>query len=68
MYSSDLENYCESGRRTKVNQDEYSCPSGSKTAPSGVHQRPVGVQMYRCTDVRGVRENVVIERMAFGFQ
>jgi hypothetical protein len=30
---------------------------------------PVGVQMYSCTAVRGVQENVAIERMvAVGFQ
>jgi hypothetical protein len=69
MYSSELEYWSESWRLTKVHQDEYSCPSGSKKAPSEVHQRPVGVQMYSCTAVQGVQENVAIERMvAVGFQ
>ncbi len=34
---------------------------GSTKAPSGVHQRPVEVQMYSSTDVWGVQENVAIE-------
>ncbi len=34
---------------------------GSTKAPSGVHQRPVGVQTYKSTDVQGVEENVAIE-------
>jgi hypothetical protein len=69
MYPSELEYWSVSWRQTKVHQDEYSCPLGSTEAPNGVHQRPVGVQMYSCTAVRGVQENVAIERMvAVGFQ
>jgi hypothetical protein len=69
MYSSEFEYWSESWRRTKVHQDEYSCPLGSAKTPSGVHKRPVGVQMYSCTAVQGVQENVAINRMvAFGFQ
>jgi hypothetical protein len=68
MYSSELEYWSESWR-TAVHQDEYNCPAGNTKAPSGVYQRPVGVQMYSCTAVRGVQENVAIGRIvAVGFQ
>ncbi len=61
MYPSDLEYWSESWRRTEVHKEEYSCPVGSTKTPSGVHQRPVGVQMYSCTAVWGVQETVTIE-------
>jgi hypothetical protein len=69
MYSPEYEYWSESWRWTKVHQEEYSCPVGSTKAPSRVHQRPVGVQMYSCSAVWGVQENAAIERMAaVGFQ
>jgi hypothetical protein len=61
MYPSELEYWGESWRQTKVHPEEYSCPVGSTKAPSGVHQRPVGVEMNSCTAVWGVHENVAIE-------
>jgi hypothetical protein len=61
MYLSELEYWSESWRRMNVHQEEYSCPVGSTKTPSEVHQRPVGVQMYSCTAVGGVQENVAIE-------
>jgi hypothetical protein len=56
MYPLELEYWSESWRRTEVYQEEFNCPVGSTKAPSGVHQKPVGVQIYSCTAVQGVED------------
>jgi hypothetical protein len=46
------------GDRQKYIKRSTAAQWGVQKAPTGVHQRPVGVQMYSCLAVWGVQEYV----------